>query len=581
MNLFLPFELDLPDEVKCAVAKLSSDGNAQDRGAVYTKPEVVQGILDLCGYRPEKDLASLRILEPSVGEGDFLIEIVQRLIQSCEIHHGPVPQHWKFLRDSVAAIELHKDSAACARTSIEELLESKGLLPEHAALLSNHWIREGDFLLTAISGTFDFAVGNPPYVRQERIPQALLMEYKQRYRTLYDRADLYVLFYERCLNLLSEKGVLGFICANRWIKNKYGGPLREMVSQGFHLDTYIDLSDTEAFHDQVDAYPAITIIRRGPAGRTRVFANSSRTSASISAMLAAVGSASPSIGASIHHIEKVGEGRDPWLLENPEILLVIRELEKKLPTLEDAGANVRIGVASGADAVYIAKMDDLPVEDELRLPLAMSGDLEGTRIAWSGYGIINPWLESGDLTPLEEYPRLAAFFNEHAERLKGRHVARKSPKAWYKTIDRIYPSLVSTPKLLIPDIKGGATVVYDEGKFYPHHNLYYVTSKTWDLRALQTLLRSSVALTFVASYCVRMAGGFLRFQAQYLRRIRVPHWESLTECVQRKLSAISESDDQDEIDSVVFDVYRLNKHEREFVRSFAAKSRVPSKKNAD
>ena len=34
---------------------------------------------------------------------------------------------------------------------------------------------------------------------------------------------------------LAEGGVLGFICADRWMKNRYGGPLRKLVSEQFHL----------------------------------------------------------------------------------------------------------------------------------------------------------------------------------------------------------------------------------------------------------------------------------------------------------------------------------------------------------
>jgi methylase of polypeptide subunit release factors len=67
-------------------------------------------------------------------------------------------------------------------------------------------------------------IGNPPYVRQELIPEALLTEYRARFETLYDRADLYVPFIERSLSLLRAGGALGFICSDRWMKNKYGGP---------------------------------------------------------------------------------------------------------------------------------------------------------------------------------------------------------------------------------------------------------------------------------------------------------------------------------------------------------------------
>ena len=65
--------------------------------------------------------------------------------------------------------------------------------------------------------------------------------------------------------------------------------------------------------------------------------------------------------------------------------------------------------------------------------------------------------------------------------------------------------------------------VLDEGGLYPHHNLYYVISDQWDLNVLGGLLLSRVAGAFVEAYAVKMRGGTLRFQAQYLRRIRVPH----------------------------------------------------------
>jgi hypothetical protein len=35
-----------------------------------------------------------------------------------------------------------------------------------------------------------------------------------------DRADLYDPFIERSLRLLTDSGRLGFICADRWMKNR-------------------------------------------------------------------------------------------------------------------------------------------------------------------------------------------------------------------------------------------------------------------------------------------------------------------------------------------------------------------------
>ena len=92
---------------------------------------------------------------------------------------------------------------------------------------------------------------------------------------------------------------------------------------------------------------------------------------------------------------------------------------------------------------------------------------------------------------------------------------------------------MTKPKLLIPDIKGnGSAIAYDPGTLYPHHNLYYITSESWNLRALQSLLRSGIAHLFVEAYSVKIGGGYLRFQAQNLRRIRLPEWKHVAKSVQ-------------------------------------------------
>ena len=51
----------------------------------------------------------------------------------------------------------------------------------------------------------------------------------------------------------------------------------------------------------------------------------------------------------------------------------------------------------------------------------------------------------------------------------------------------------------------------------------------WDLEVLGGLLISAIGQFFVESYGVRMRGGYFRFQAQYLRRIRVPDPKTLYE----------------------------------------------------
>jgi len=165
----------------------------------------------------------------------------------------------------------------------------------------------------------------------------------------------------------------------------------------------------------------------------------------------------------------------------------------------------------------------------------MTRDIAGGTVKWRGYGVVNPFADVGGLVRLDDYPRLKRYLKLRRDRIAGRHVAFKNPASWYRTIDRIFPALAAQPKLLIPDIKGEAHVVYDDGAFYPHHNLYYITAGEWDLHALRAVPRSGIARLFVSAYSTRMRGGLLRFQAQYLRRIRVPHWRDVPPNLRRTL----------------------------------------------
>ena len=561
-------------ELASAVDQLAGTGEIE-RGAVFTRTEVVNAILDLVGYRVDRDLVSLRVLEPSFGDGDFLLSIVERLLRSFERHGGLRSRGAADLAHSVRAVELHRASFCATRTRLLAKLQSRGFSGADAELLCDHWLICDDFLLCTLDGEFDVVVGNPPYVRQERIPSALLAEYRRRYRTLYDRADIYVPFFERGLDSLAPDGRLGFICANRWIKNRYGGPLRAKILDGFRLTHFVDMEAADAFHADVIAYPAITVMQRGslPGYPTRVALAQPNGGSDLPGVVASMCAESPVAGLTGDVILD-GKGDAPWLLDDVPRLELLRRIEGAFPTLEAAGCKVGIGVATGCDRVFIGRHDTLPVEDSRKLPLVMARDLVDGEIRWQGNGVVNPFLPDGRLAPLAEFPAFRDYLQQHHAAVAGRHVAARSGDGWYRTIDRIHPGLMAQPKLLVPDIKGEAVFALDEGKYYPHHNLYYITAVDWDLRALQAVLRSSLTLMTVATYCTRMSGGFLRFQAQYLRRIRLPLWQDVPGALRAALVRVARERDQTTLDAPVFELYGLVHNEIETAIRIASAARV-------
>jgi Eco57I restriction-modification methylase/restriction endonuclease TaqI-like protein len=547
-----------------AVLDRLAEARGAELGAVFTKREVVEFVLDLAGYRAEEDLTHASLLEPSCGRGDFLLIAVERLLDSYIRYKSTDRELVPTLRDAIRAVELHRETYVTTYSKTLDLLMRRGVPRQDALQLVNAWFIQDDFLLTDLPTGFTHIVGNPPYVRQELVSDALLSCYKQRYQTIYDRADLYIPFIEHSLSLLAPHGKLAFICSDRWMKNKYGGPLRELIARRFHLQCYIDMTGTEAFKTDVTAYPAITVITPQKSHNTQIVRQPSL--ASLPMIASMMRNPHQEQNSTIQVLTDVAAGSQPWTLStSSEERILLHRLEQAFPLIENAGCKVGIGVATGCDEVFIRQREALPIEDDRKLPLVMTADIQMGHIHWSENAVINPFKPNGELIDLRNYPLLRAYFLSHEALLRKRHVAKRNPAAWYRTIDKIREPLTYQPKLLIPDIKGKSHVVYDEGHYYPHHNLYVVTSTSWNLQTLQAVLRSCVAEFFVASYSIKMRGGYLRFQAQNLRRIHLPCWESVAVPLRERLQVAAKSGDIDACNRAAFELYGLSEEEQKLL----------------
>ena len=530
-----------------------SDGEVH--GVVLTKPHIVDLILDLAGYKQTKDLMAMRLLEPSCGHGAFLVPVARQLMEAFRHSDAGLAS----LNGAITAFDIDLEHVEVTKAALIDVVRSYGFKASESRTLVDHWVFEGDFLLAGLSPDFDVIVGNPPYIRIEQIAPELQSEYRRRFVSLYDRADLYVAFIEKSLSLLAPKGRLSFICADRWILNRYGAPLREKIARGFRVHSYIDLHVASPFESDVIAYPSIFVISPGKTETVSVFSLKSATERECDLVRKALkGDAIDDECVAFANYDNWFSGTDPWTLSSPEQLKALRDLEGRFQPIEaDDSTRIKIGVATGCDKLYIVD-ENASVEKSRLLPLVMRDDLDKGKINDAGRRVINTFEDEDGVVDLDKYPKLAAYFETNATQIRERHVAKKNRTGWFRTIDRVYPELVKKPKLLIPDIAGSNEVTFDFGKYYPHHNLYFVVSDAWDLEVLGGLLSSRVALFFVWSYAVKMRGGYLRFQAQYLRRIRVPRPEEIPAALAKEIKSAFRQRDFVALDRLALSAYRLN-----------------------
>ena len=108
---------------------------------------------------------------------------------------------------------------------------------------------------------FDVVIGNPPYVRQEKIKH-LKPTFKKRYSCYTGTADLYVYFYECGLQLLNANGIHTFICSNSWLDVNYGAPLQKHLLENT-ASAVICHSELEREFESANINTIVSLLRKG------------------------------------------------------------------------------------------------------------------------------------------------------------------------------------------------------------------------------------------------------------------------------------------------------------------------------
>ena len=116
-------------------------------------------------------------------------------------------------------------------------------------------------------GGFDIVLANPPYVRQEQVKRlGIKPQLQATYPAVYTgTADLFVYFYARAVELLTDGGMLVFISSNKWFRAGYGKKLRDHLATQTRTQSITDFGSLPIFN--AVAYPMIYITRKGKAGR--------------------------------------------------------------------------------------------------------------------------------------------------------------------------------------------------------------------------------------------------------------------------------------------------------------------------
>lgn len=493
--------------------------SGRKHGEVFTNNKVVGYILNEVGYTSDKNLQNVRILEPASGKGAFTKEILIRLFKSSIKYNFPFEDT---LIANVLFVEVDLLAYQELVISVDSIIE---FLTGKNSNVSSKVCIQTDYLSYEFKTKFNCIVGNPPYIRHELIPEEKKKEYRNKFSTFKYRADLYVPFFEQSLTLLKPSGILSFICSNRWINNQYGSELRNLISSKYNLIRLLNIERSSPFDEDVIAYPCIATIENRP-NAGAVF-------------ICEVNSKEIDFD-NIIFKDTLSPVNSSW----QNLFLTYNLNHNALLGIMEQSFEIGIGVATGADKVFIRNKYELDeIEKSRLLPLIKSTDLKNNKLNWGEHFVINPY-ENEKLCNLDDYPNLKNYLIKHKATLIKRHTAQKAPDKWYKTIDKIKPELQHKAKILLPDLTGNNIIFIDEGKFYPHHNIYYITgADIASLKILASILMSEFVKEQMSQIGIRMNGGLPRFQSQVLKKLKVPNIKFISSADKNEL--INSYDNQD------------------------------------
>ncbi len=512
-----------------------------------------------------------------------------------------------------AKIQQHKDYAAALR----------GLLADYER---NNFASDKLFLYHFFfaeimqNGGFDIVIGNPPYIRQEKIPQkaAILAAFKPS-GFANSVADIYTYFFAKGLEVLRAGGVLSFITSNKFTRAGYGANLRALLLR-HEITHFIDLNGVKVF-DNATVDTAITSVRKVAAGGANG-ANSNLNGAN-----GANSNLDSSLRAS-HRAQNDGVAQnsitylplnsfadftkashiadflprasavpqaslraDAFIFAASDTLALKAKIEAIGTPLKEWDIAIYRGILTGYNDAFIidsATKDEILrgcADDDERArtaalikPILRGRDIKRYSYEWAGLWLINTHngyeSHGAKLPPIDiaHYPALKAFLDDFYPQLAKRADKGVTP---YNLRNCAYICDFEKEKIVYPNMNKEFLATLDKSGFYTNQKCFFITSENENLAYLTGILNSNLNFWYFRQIGATLGAGGYEMSKIFVEKLPIPKItpqnqaiaEKIVHLVERILSLKSTTpkaptrDLEAQIDTAVYALYALTPDE--------------------
>ena len=434
---------------------------------------------------------SIKVIDPVCGSGAFLIaaydylkkeldEIndriadlkgrTQELFDGDEMYDASLEN--EYLIKCLYGVDLNPESVEISKLSLwlRTLTKDKPLTNLDENIKSGNSITEFDFneefSEVFAKGGFDVVIGNPPYVKQERLKDVKHV-LEEKYLTFMGTADLYCYFYELGINILRSGGILGYITSNKWLRAKYGINIRQFLNQ-YYIIEIEDHGSMKQFSD-AEVNTNIIITKKVNHQNTQV-------------KIVLTEEDNKTFETSQSNFSK-----DGYLFLDNRLLKVKEKIDTIGKPLGDWNIEINYGIKTGLNDAFIIdkeKYDELVKKDrknkEILVPLLRGQDIRRYEINYKDLYLINThngYKLNDEKIPeirIDDYPSIKEYLNKFEPALSKRGDKGKTP---YNLRNCAYLEEFNKEKIVYGQISKIPKFSYDLSKFILNDTAFIITGE--------------------------------------------------------------------------------------------------------
>lgn len=515
------FPTDLETIIELFEVLLEED-NKNENGIVFTPPYIAKYISTRVFCDVDDIPTTVSIIDPGCGCGIFLVAIAEYLLSKTNWSIDTI------IKNNIYGIDIVSDNVRRCKL-IMKLLSAKhegdyqNVQPNIicADSLNENWNE-----LFGVN-TFNYVIGNPPYVNPHDMSKETVKFLKNNYLTT--RTGVFNIFYafiEKGMNELNDEGMLSFIIPNNFLTIKSALELREYLQSNLYIKSILDFGDNMVFKP-IRTYNCIVQFnkKKRPTFEYCVMPRRDNIEMSLSQ-------------ARFNTMNTDSLDKNGWKLVDKKTYRNLRKIESQFISIKEF---IRTGIATLRDSVYLVKHDKYGyykqiesekyyIEDDLVKPIYKIPDLKFyDNIENAKRFIIFPYIKSKSgytLIDEEEFskrcPKTYNCLSMQRDELDARDKGKGATQGWY-AYGRTQGLNKYGRKLLFPTFANKPKFMYvnDEDALFCNGYAVFENDR-YDLDVFMKLLNSNLMDYYVSNTSYSIEGGYYCYQKKYIERFSLP-----------------------------------------------------------